>query len=118
MATASVMVSRMPPSSHVAITAYGRRHRSSFSACGRHMREREGEGGMEGWRDGWREGGMDGGREGGREDRDTQTTHTCTDAAGTLDTQTRPAYRHMSYEEEDTCHMRRRIHVIQHIAVI
>jgi hypothetical protein len=41
MATASVMVSRMPPSSHVAITAYGRRHRSSFSACGRHMRERE-----------------------------------------------------------------------------
>ena len=33
MATASVMVSRTPPSSLVASTAYGRKYRSSFSAC-------------------------------------------------------------------------------------
>ena len=88
MATASVMVSRMPPSSHVAITAYGRRHRSSFSACVRHMRERE-----------EREEGRERGRggKGGREDRDTHTTHTCTDAAGKFDTQTRSAYHHMQF---------------------
>ena len=32
-----------------------------------------------------------------REDRDTHTTHTCTDAAGKFDTQTRSAYHHMQF---------------------